>query len=324
MPPSILPLPKEVQQVADSGSRCDNIGLWLDRFLTVNPQKNWGITQDAKHRQHLMQLTRQPAWQSRVREQLNALQNRYEAMLNWYERRGSVVKRIQAQPVWRFVVGLGAAHVLETGITLHRLFGLPIIPGSALKGAARTWALFKLSEELGVPILSPSEASARPPTTLDKFETVILSQGNEEEQAALLSQLLQDDAIPDGAPIRKLSLQELREKWRPFFEVFGSTEQAGSIIFLDAIPLEPPEFQLDIMNPHYPNYYRTQGPPADWESPNPVFFLTVSGTPYRFAIAARSEQGNHLLNLAEKWLKGALAELGVGAKTGADYGYWRV
>jgi CRISPR-associated protein Cmr6 len=216
--------------------------------------------------------------------------------------------------------------VLETGITLHRLFGLPIIPGSALKGAARTWALFKLSEELGVPILSPSEASARPPTTLDKFEAVILSQGNEEEQAALLSQLLQDDAIPDGAPIRKLSLQELREKWRPFFEVFGSTEQAGSIIFLDAIPLEPPKFQLDIMNPHYPNYYRTQGqkPPADWESPNPVFFLTVTETPYRFAIAARSKQGNHLLNLAEKWLKGALRELGIGAKTNADYGYWQV
>jgi CRISPR-associated protein Cmr6 len=86
-----------------------------------------------------------------------------------------------------------------------------------------------------------------------------------------------------------------------------------------------PKFQLDIMNPHYPNYYKPEkNPPADWESPNPVFFLTVTETHYRFAIAARSEQGNRLLDLAEQWLKGALADLGIGAKTSADYGYWAI
>jgi CRISPR-associated protein Cmr6 len=322
-PSSILPLPREVRQVADNGNRCDNIGLWLDRFLTVNLQ-NWEITQEAKRRHHLMELIRRR--ESQIKEELNALQNRHEAMLEWYKQRDFAVKRIEAKPVWRFVVGLGAAHVLETGITLHRLFGLPIIPGSALKGAARTWALFKLAEELGVPILSPTEAAAKSQTPLEKFEAVILSQESEKKQAALFSQLLQDSTIPDEAPIRNLSPQELREKCQPFFEVFGSTERAGSVIFFDAIPLEVPKFQLDIMNPHYPNYYRTQGqnPPADWESPNPVFFLTVTETPYRFAIAARSEQGNRLLDLTEKWLKEALTELGIGAKTSADYGYWQI
>jgi CRISPR-associated protein Cmr6 len=327
-PSSILPLPREVRQVANNGNRCNNIGLWLDRFLSVNPQKNWEITQEAKCRHHLTELIRRR--ESQIKEELNALQNRHKAMLEWYKQRGFAVRRIPeeekppAKPVWRFVVGLGAAHVLETGITLHRLFGLPIIPGSALKGAARTWALLKLAEELGVPILSPTEAAAKSQTPLEKFEAVILSQ--EKKQAALLAQLLQDSTIPDEAPIRNLSLQELREKWQPFFEVFGSTERAGSVIFFDAIPLKVPKFQLDIMNPHYPNYYRTQGqnPPADWESPNPVFFLTVTETLYRFAIAARSEQGNRLLDLAEKWLKGALAELGIGAKTSADYGFWDV
>jgi CRISPR-associated protein Cmr6 len=322
---SILPLPAEVRQVTDNGNRCDNIGLWLDRFLTVNPQ-NWEITQEAKRHHHLTELIGRPEWRSQMQEKLNALQNRHEAMLKWYKQRDFAMRHIEAKPVWRFVVGLGAAHVLETGITLHRLFGLPIIPGSALKGAARTWALLKLAEELGVPILSPTEAAAKSQTPLEKFEAVILSQESEREQAALLSQLLQDSTIPDEAPIRNLSLQELLEKCQPFFEVFGSTERAGSIIFFDAIPLEVPKFQLDIMNPHYPNYYRTQGqnPPADWESPNPVFFLTVTETLYRFAIAARSEQGNRLLDLAEKWLKGALADLGIGAKTSADYGFWDV
>jgi CRISPR-associated protein Cmr6 len=324
-PSSILPLPREVRQVADNGNRCDNIGLWLDRFLTVNPQ-NWEITQEAKRRHHLTELIGRPEWRSQMQEKLNALQNRHEAMLKWYKQRDFAMRHIEAKPVWRFVVGLGAAHVLETGITLHRLFGLPIIPGSALKGAARTWALLKLAEELGVPILSPTEAAAKSQTPLEKFEAVILSQESEREQAALLSQLLQDSTIPDEAPIRNLSPQELREKCQPFFEVFGSTERAGSVIFFDAIPLKVPKFQLDIMNPHYPNYYRKpeKNPPADWESPNPVFFLTVTETPYRFAIAARSEQGNRLLDLAEKWLKGALADLGIGAKTSADYGFWDV
>jgi len=314
--------------VADNGNRCDNIGLWLDRFLTVNLQ-NWELTQDAKHRRRLIQLANKQEWRDRMQKHLDALQKRYEAMLKWYEQRGFVTKCIEAKPVWRFVVGLGAAHVLETGITLHRIFGLPIIPGSALKGAARTWALFKLAEELGVPILSPAEAAVRPQTPLGKFEAVILSQESEKEQEGLLSQLLQDDAIPKGAPIRNLSLQELRKKWQPFLEVFGSTDRAGSVIFLDAIPLKLPNFQLDIMNPHYPQYYDKRGgtpqkpvPPADWDSPRPVFFLTVGETLYRFTIASRSEQGNHLLNLAERWLKGALRELGIGAKTSADYGYW--
>jgi CRISPR-associated protein Cmr6 len=267
LPSSILPLPAEVRQVANNGNRCDNIGLWLDRFLTVNPQ-NWEITQEAKHRLRLMKLVGQPEWRSRMQEKLNALQNRHEAMLEWYKQRDFAVRHIEAKPVWRFVVGLGAAHVLETGITLHRLFGLPIIPGSALKGAAKAYAQ--------------------------------LVEGRTDDDPELVA-------------------------------VFGTTEQAGSVIFFDAIPLEVPKFQLDIMNPHYPQYYDKRGgsskepvPPADWDSPRPVFFLTVTETPYRFAIAARSEQGNRLLDLAEKWLKGALAELGIGAKTSADYGFWDV
>jgi len=34
----------------------------------------------------------------------------------------------------RLVIGLGAESVLETGLTLHHTYGVPILPGSALKG----------------------------------------------------------------------------------------------------------------------------------------------------------------------------------------------
>ncbi len=37
----------------------------------------------------------------------------------------------------RLFIGLGGAHVLETQVTRHPTYGMPIIPGSALKGLAR-------------------------------------------------------------------------------------------------------------------------------------------------------------------------------------------
>jgi len=92
------------------------------------------------------------------------------------------------------------------------------------------------------------------------------------------------------------------------------------------------------MNPHFPDYYRTKGKeaPSDWQSPKPVFFLTVSESKinyeknenekinYLFAIAARANDAIAWLDTAEKWLKGALRELGIGAKTSANYGYWEI
>ncbi len=351
-PPPCDHLPQSVRQIWQrvwNDQRCKNLSLLLDRYAPwrKNQEGAWDMRMRYRRRDRIEEATGQGAkglWlkddeedlvdapikpNSRIDEQLlKAFGERWQQWFNWYHQRGYEVRSFQAQPVWRFVVGLGAAHVLETGITLHRIFGLPIIPGSALKGVARSQALFQLAEKLGVPILSPTEATARAKkgilTPLEKLEAVILSQEDEEAQKTLLSQLLRDNAVPEDAPIRRSNLQSLREMWQPFLEVFGSTERTGSVIFLDAVPMEPPNFQLDIMNPHYPNYYRAQGqnPPADWESPNPVFFLTVMETPYCFAIAARSEQGNCLLDLAEAWLKGALRELGIGAKTNADYGYW--
>ena len=36
----------------------------------------------------------------------------------------------------RLIVGLGSENILETGLRLHHTYGVPIIPGSALKGLA--------------------------------------------------------------------------------------------------------------------------------------------------------------------------------------------
>ena len=43
---------------------------------------------------------------------------------------------IDLQTDGRLVVGLGGENVLETGLRLHHTYGMPILPGSALKGLA--------------------------------------------------------------------------------------------------------------------------------------------------------------------------------------------
>jgi len=286
-PPPCDHLPQSVRQVWQrvwNDERCKNLSLLLERYAPwrKNREGIWDMRMRYRRGARIEEATGQGAkglWlrdderdlvdapikpNSRIDELLlAAFRERWHCLLDWYRQRGYEIRDFKAEPTWRFVVGLGAAHVLETGITLHRIFGLPIIPASGLKGAARAYA-----------------------------------------------QLVEGKTEDDPE----------------FVAVFGTTEQAGGVVFLDAVPCSTPKFELDILNPHYPNYYRTQGghPPADWESPNPVFFLTVSETPYLFAIATRTKNANGLLDVAEQWLKGALKELGIGAKTSADYGYWTI
>ncbi len=68
------------------------------------------------------------------------------------------------------------------------------------------------------------------------------------------------------------------------------------------------------MNPHYPDYYQGNEPPADWQNPNPIKFLAIpKGTTFNF----------YFLNpytLIETDLKKALQILGVGAKNSLGYG----
>ena len=46
----------------------------------------------------------------------------------------------------RLAVGLGEESVVETGITLHHTYGVPLIPGSALKGMAAAFARQQLED----------------------------------------------------------------------------------------------------------------------------------------------------------------------------------
>lgn len=136
-----------------------------------------------------------------------------------------------------------------------------------------------------------------------------------------------------GAAVKGL-LRAWCEVWAGFDKArlllwFGDTEQAGALIFFDAVPTGPVKLKADIMTPHYGDWYakggekpKTDGSnaPADWHDPVPVPFLVVDkGQSFRFSFASRT--GNDIdLAEVEKELMEALQWLGAGAKTAAGYG----
>jgi len=104
--------------------------------------------------------------------------------------------------------------------------------------------------------------------------------------------------------------------------------QQGDVIFLDAYAITPPRLEVDILNPHFPDYYREPKKhlPTEWQSPNPVNFLTIGvgnreedRPVFQFALVARMDEA---LRLAQEWLERGLEQLGFGGKTASGYGYF--
>ncbi len=226
---------------------------------------------------------------------------------------------------WRMIVGLGNESVYDTSITLHHVYGIPYIPASAVKGVVRSWII------------------------TERF-------GRDEKNA------IKDKGFCDvfGCPQKIEGINS-----------YYNEDRQGKVWFFDAFPLSEPKIEVDIMNPHYGDYYADKKPnghsvpPADYLTPKPITFLTVGekdkeGNPLQFqfligikekdvdeAIGASSRMlkdsnglqiivrktgtnelvdastDPRLLNITEAWLKKALEEHGIGAKTAVGYGYMR-
>lgn len=202
----------------------------------------------------------------------------------WTERRKASFEALQrsgrgkvfeATLSWRLAVGMSGQGPLETGITLHRNYGVPYLPGSGVKGLAAAAAHMDTEDpdKRKDPVFGHAAAS-------------------------------------------------------------GDTGCAGLVIFHDAVPIpcpgKPVLLDLDILNPHFPGWYREGKPPADTDSPVPVPFLTVApGTTFQFVIELRhgnrsGEAAAGVLDRAERWLRIGLEELGAGAKTSSGYGFFDV
>lgn len=272
-------LPRETAQALnefDPDTKCQNMSLLLDKYMPGD------VFKPGKKGEWLSRILNAGINSS---NQNNHIDSRFARQT--YDRWKAMLQSFNVTPFelaidWRMVVGLGGETVLETDLTLHHLYGIPVIPGSALKGLTRAYA------------------------TQEKKEYFIKYKPEEEKRAS--------EKIDDDHPEIK--------------QIFGEQDKAGTVIFFDAMPVNGrAQYEVDIMNPHYPDYYRSLEsknitPPANDQSPNPVMFLTIAHTTFAFALAPRDPSNEQDVKLARIWLQEALQKYGVGGKTSAGYGYF--
>lgn len=183
-----------------------------------------------------------------------------------------------ARAASRLLVGHGNASPTGVGLTLHHTWGVPVIPGSALKGVLAGYVR----------------------------------------------------AVFDA--------KEIEETYRRLFGVPGdeATRQdahAGEVIFHDALwvsqrkggELGAGMLARDVLTVHQKTWYGgKEGWPNDYDSPNPVAFLTVRpGSRFLVALSlapGAGAEGARLLRWTAERLEEALKHWGVGGKTAAGYG----
>lgn len=240
---------------------CKNLGLLLDKYIPKNVFEKAGKTR------WLFDIFRPQNEKETQNTHIDEVfaKNAYQRWQKMMESLGAETFDLTLD--WRMVVGLGGETVLETDLTLNHLYGIPYIPGSALKGLTRGYVTGEVF---------PSK-----------------------------------DIEHDNEIVKR---------------IFGSQEHAGTVVFFDAMPTNgTAKFALDIMNPHYPDYYGKGAPPTNDQSPNPITFLTVAETTFAFALAPRSGNSQYMKDVEQTkiWLQEALQKYGVGGKTSAGYGYFK-
>lgn len=135
------PLPEDIRTLLEASRiEAHNYGLKIDRLLLCDEQ-TWEFTKRSKERFVPSRNGKKVlAFADDVASVLRACKARLEAILGAYQNAGWEVKSVTLRADSRVIVGLGTESVLETSIRLHRVYGFPIIPGSALKGLARAYA----------------------------------------------------------------------------------------------------------------------------------------------------------------------------------------
>ncbi len=249
----------------------------------------------------------------------------------------------------RVVVGLGTKNTLEMGLALQYPYGFPWIPPSAMKGLARTRALFWIAENWGVPAvdniqyLQYKEAKRKTPLQLleDLFEAPI---GKEEDPHRFdkLNQCLnalrsdvRDSQFLLDADAESISREQI---FLLFRAIFGTQADIGKVIFLGGYTTKPPKLVNEIMTPHFKKYNEEGKYPRDNDSPEPITYLALeSGQEFQFGIALRPgfdaskilrlpkddairDYNQDFLKRVRAFTRLGLIDLGIGGKTNSGMG----
>jgi CRISPR type III-B/RAMP module RAMP protein Cmr6 len=223
----------------------------------------------------------------------------------------------------RLIVNQAGGVMENSGLCLHRNFGFPYVPGSAVKGCARhyAWEQWRAEE-------SP------------------------EKKKELAKKIALTFGFPTGNRIPK-DKEKIKEGKVPeeyldnyleeaFPELFGSYKDgqgrkldgkyktlSGAVAFLDARPHGKAPLSVDVLTCHHMDYYsgdskyleRSGGLALDNEEPNPQPFPVVeAGVTFLFQLCPLKASAD--LSFAAGMLTSSLEVNGIGAKTSAGYGWF--
>lgn len=292
------PYSKELQDVAGSFVK-GNFSLWFNKLIPLNnetkckPCNKQGNDKEAVQYYETVYngLKNNPTLTKLLCEKQKSQKQFCES----YEKAGYKIINYQAELKSPLITGIGQTHPNEVGMVFDHTMGIPYVPASSVKGIVRFAHMLELIKSDNIKEYKES----------DKDGEYIV----ESDLKTLIPAIFGGDA--DEEKEGKKKIKKLK----------------GKVIFLDAYPAKVPDLHVDIMNPHYGDYYNDEKgeiPPADYLAPNPIKFLTVKkGTVFTFR-ALVSKDSVFLLQPVKTAFENALKDEGVGAKTAVGYGRFEI
>jgi len=263
-------------------------------------------------------------------KELPAIDNNRKRIIYYWNRVYSDTFRIiKGKTQWRLIVGLGVSHPAETSMKLHYIYGVPYIPGSALKGAFNHYWVKEqlypaaqkiLQKYMDSKNLKGEKSINKPYSFLETIATIWDFREGIEKNIKGFKKNEKEIVL------RLMENEEFSTKVKNYQTIFGTQTQKGCFVFFDAYPLSNDDIKLeeDVMTPHYGQYYNAKEGsekfPTDTQSPNPIKFVTWKGT-FLFVIKSICSKANvELLDSVKNNLIEALSNYGIGAKTAVGYG----
>lgn len=244
--------------------------------------------------------------------------------LNNISENNPTIKVFYAKNRARLMVNMSGGVIENAGLCLDR-FGMPYIPGSAVKGCARRMAIQELLET------RESGKSAEELAQMLSNIAIVFGWGEEDWKSGKRKGLYISDFFyaigeekwDDVFALAGKILLNKTPKNEKDFGAFG-----GTISFLPAYPLDPENsgnIEIDVITCHHMDYYAGKRKVAtDDEDPNPVKFPAIAaGNIFAFCLISLNHKPEYL-DAASNWLQKGLKLFGIGAKTAAGYGWFEI
>jgi CRISPR-associated protein Cmr6 len=188
-------IPRDSRVAVTPGELPRNPGLALSKYIP------WEKGSPVKKEQ-LARFLERVAAVSLPGAMLKAVGERQKQAVATLRDAGFRVSELEMETAGRMVIGLGSNTILETGLTLHPIYGFPYLPGSALKGLARAYFFADTTE----PVKDVNRAKKQLAEFDQRLDVMQLFGGSNERDSRVGSVIF-FDGLPVGKPVLEVDIQ---------------------------------------------------------------------------------------------------------------------